>query len=402
MILRKKHINNFLILLPFLMVFLGEMLQISFKDTSSKIKILSAIYMILYVFINKKTNINLTLSLALFLPVFIYGIVHSFSIKAALSDGVRYLFPILVIFYSYSIRKHYKLLFKSLIIFVLINDLWQIINYINWIRGVDQWFYHIHEPSGYRYFNQVSGIIRATGIVVFFGLFGFLNGVSFFIIYKYYKGKYKKFLLTLTFISMLLSFSYKVIGPFLLVLFFTSKNKVKLIIGLLIAFVSAIIIIPKQMANIIESIVLRLQLYIFEGNSARAESYRVMMNDMLHLNLFGRGIGSFGGPASTMYNSPVYKQVNYNWFDTPGLTTTDTFYPHLFVELGLIGGLLYILILLVPIINKVPLRKITIVYIIYFLLFFDAIFSFSLNNIAYLMMSIVFIYPIIEYNKSNV
>ena len=259
----------------------------------------------------------------------------------------------------------------------------------------------IHK-SGYRYFNATSGMMRATGIVVFFGLFGFINALSFLVIYKYYKGKFKKFLLTITLLSLLLSFSYKIIGPFLLILFFTYKNKVNLIIGFLITLTSAIVVIPEKMQSVSYNIVLRLQVYIFEGNSARSESYRVMINDMSHLNLFGRGIGSFGGPASTMYNSPVYKQVNYNWFDTPGMTTTDTFYPHLFVELGLIGGLLYILILLVPIINKAPLRKITIVYIIYFLLFFDAIFSFSLNNIAYLMMSIVFIYPIIEYNKSNV
>ena len=399
--IKKTHIDKLVILIPFLLIILSMLIQITEKSLSTKLKIVAFLYMFIYPFL-KPLNKNLIVAFILFLPFFILNFFKSFNINAAIEEGIRYLFPIAVIFYGYSIRKHFIFLLKSLIIFVLINDLWQIINYINWMRGVDQWFYYIHEPTGYRYFNQISGIIRATGIVVFFGMFGFLNGISFFIIYKYYKGKYKKFLLTLTFVSMLLSFSYKVIGPFLLVLFFTSKNKVKLIIGLLIAFVSAIIIIPKQMANIIESIVLRLQLYIFEGNSARAESYKVMMNDMLHLNLFGRGIGSFGGPASTMYNSPVYKQVNYNWFDTPGMTTTDTFYPHLFVELGLIGGLLYILILLVPIINKAPLRKITIVYIIYFLLFFDAIFSFSLNNIAYLMMSIVFIYPIIEYNKSNV
>lgn len=395
--LKKIYITNFLILLPFLMVFIAEMMQISFSSLSGKIKVLSALYMLVYVFFKRSLNISLLISFLIFLPFLLYGIIHTFNIKAGIEESIRYLFPIIILFYSYSIRRHYKLLFTSLIIFVLINDFWQIINYINWARGEIQWFYL--NKNGFRYYNSSSGIIRATGVLVFFGLFGFLNAFSFFIIYKYYNNRFKTFLLIITALFVLLSFSYKVIGPFLLILFLAYKNKVKIISIIGLAFFGAIILIPEKMQSISYNIASRLKAYIFEGNSARSESYRLMFKEIFNFNLFGRGVGSFGGPASTTYNSPVYELVKFNWYKTPGMATTDTFYPHVFIELGIIGGILYFFIILIPIIRTTSLKKMDIIYIIYSLLFFDAIFSFSLNNIAYLMTSLVLIYPIIEYEK---
>ena len=147
----------------------------------------------------------------------------------------------------------------------------------------------------------------------------------------------------------------------------------------------------------------RITEYVTEGNSARAESYRVMFTELSHFNLFGRGVGSFGGPSSVSYNSPVYKDVNFNWYFTTNLATTDTYYPHLFVEMGLIGGLLYLIVILSPLFFiKWKMDKFKIVFIIYFALFFDSLFSYSLNNIAFLVASLIFIYPIyyIDNNKT--
>lgn len=401
MIIKKTHKDKLFILIPFLLVIMSIIIQISNKSLSSILKLVAVFYMFAYSFL-KPLNKNLVNALLLFLPFLIYNYIISYNKTAALEDGIRYIFPISVIFYSYSIRTHYKFLFKCLIIFVIINDFWQIINYIYWLKGETQWFYFLHEPSGNRYFNQTSGIIRATGIVVFFSMFGFLNGISYFIIYKYYNGKHKKALLLMTLISMLLSFSYKIIGSFFLIFFFSYKNKLKILNGFLIATLAIVFFIPNKIVSFIGDINLRLEKYIFEGDSARSESYRVMIDEILNLNLFGRGIGSFGGPASVTYNSPVYNEVNFNWYDTNSLATTDTYYPHLFVELGLIGACLYLLILIIPIIRTTPLNKMGMIYIIYFLLFFDAVFSFSLNNLEYLIVSIILIYPIVEYNKSQI
>ena len=86
-----------------------------------------------------------------------------------------------------------------------------------------------------------------------------------------------------------------------------------------------------------------------------------MFDDLADFNLFGRGIGSFGGPSSVTYNSPVYPDTNFNWYYTIDLKTTDTFFPHLFVEVGFIGGLLYLLIILSPIFFRWPKDKFEIV-----------------------------------------
>jgi hypothetical protein len=87
--------------------------------------------------------------------------------------------------------------------------------------------------------------------------------------------------------------------------------------------------------------------YITNGNSARADSYRVMTESLLKGNFLGEGLGTFGGPASVKYHSPLYSYYHFNWYGLGDiLKTTDTFYPHLFVELGLIGGTMWLWVVL--------------------------------------------------------
>ncbi|MDB9980461.1 hypothetical protein OAD52_01980, partial [Ulvibacter sp.] len=92
-----------------------------------------------------------------------------------------------------------------------------------------------------------------------------------------------------------------------------------------------------------------------------------------------------------------------NWYDTKwlNLATTDTYLPHLFVELGLVGGFSYLLILITPLLRKKINQKYIIVAVIYFCLCFDMLFSFSLNNLEYLLFSLVFVYPIYYYENNN-
>lgn len=398
-IIRKNPVKSMIILLPFFMVFISEILLISLPGISGILKVGAVAYMILYAIFSFRYHSILLLTILLFLPFFIYGILISFNINAAVTEAIRYLFPVSVLLYSYSIRAHYKLLFKFFIIFVLINDFWQIINYINWFRGVDQWFYS-YTPNGGRTYNASSGIIRATGIVAFFGLFGFINLIAFFLTRKYYDGKYKTLLLTIFVISMFLSFSYKTLGTFLLMIFLQLKNKLKFFQIAIPVFLIALIYLRNVLLSMKDSIILRIEQYVVEGDSARAESYRVMFAEMLDFNLFGRGVGSFGGPSSVTYNSPIYIEHNFNWYKTPNLNTTDTFFPHLFVEVGLLGGLAYLLLILTPFLFlRWKGGDFFIVFVIYFALLFDALFSYSLNNIAFLMVSLLFMYPLYYYTK---
>lgn len=365
------------------------------------LKFAGFVYMVIYSISYGSVNKNLIYSTLLFLPILVYGILHSFSLKAGISDGIRYLFPIVVLFYGFSIRKHFDLLLKFVIAFVVINFLVQMVNYVNWIRGIQQWFYYITE-DGLVYYNKAAGLMRATGTVVFFGFFGFFNMIAFFLINKFYRGKYKKLFLGLSLFGIAASISYKAFGSFLIVLIVYYYRHIYKILGtLLLLCIVGLVSFPDKISGISQDLALRIRLYITEGESARSESYRVMFNEIADFNLFGRGVGVFGGPASTSYNSTFYKGVGFDWYDTAwlNLTTTDTYLPHLFVELGIIGGLLYLAILITPLLRKRLTEKLMIVLVIYFCLFFDMLFSFSLNNLEYLLFSLVFVYPILAYQQ---
>jgi len=148
----------------------------------------------------------------------------------------------------------------------------------------------------------------------------------------------------------------------------------------------------------------KINFYIVVGNSARFESYRVMGEFLSQGQLLGEGLGSFGGPSSVIHHSPLYAKYHFNWFGMEEvLKTTDTFYPHLFIEMGLIGGFLFLLMLFVPIFqskNK-DARKLNKFIII--TLLFDAIFSFSLSNMFMLSYTIMLFYSInYKYEKEQI
>jgi len=397
MTLQRKYIKLFFVLLPFLLVFLAEAIQNFNKSLSTQLKLAALIYMLLYALLHK-INKNLFTLLIILIVVMGMHLIHPYNWHAAVEEMLRYFFPLVVLLYGYSIRKWASTLILLFIYFVIINDLWQIINYINWIRGVDQWFY-FHTPDGIPYYNATMGILRASGLVVFFSLFAFMNAVAYFLIYFYYHGKYRKWFLAITLISIFASFSYKTIGAFLFVLFLLYENKIKIISAFVVLLTLGTIMFPQKSSEIVQNIALRIRLYITEGNSVRAESYRMMAK---HTKLFlGEGLGTFGGAASTKYHSPLYKQWHFNWYNTPWLATTDTYYPHLFIELGLVGALLYLLFLLYPIINRMSVQKQKIIYVIYFLLFFEGLFSFSINHLGYLMSSLIWIYPLYYLIKND-
>ena len=398
-----KTLSKFLVLLPFLLVYFGTIFQNTASAINPVCKMIAFVYMILYCIAHSKFNKNLLFATFLFLPFLLYGIYNSFNLMAGVGDGIRYLFPIVTLFYSYSIRRHLPLLVHFVIAFVVINFLVQIVNYLNWMRGIDQWFYYT-TVDGVIYYNETAGLLRATGLVVFFGFYGFFNMIAFFIINTYYSGRFKRLFLFLALAAMLASISYKAIGPFLFIIFiYYYKSLYKVILWVIVAALAIYLAFPKKINEFIADIVLRIQLYITQGRSARGESYRVMWHDIVNGNFFGRGVGVFGGPASTSFDSPFYKEVSFDWYDAKwlNLPTTDTYPPHLFVELGIIGGLVYLFVLCIPLLKRRLGEAWKLVLVIYFCLFFDMLFSFSLNNLEYLLFSLVFVYPIYFYSRQN-
>ncbi len=392
---RTSYYTLLWILLPFVLTFVAEALQNLNKPLSTQLKLLAVIYMIVYIVLHK-INFNLLIISLLFLVFLGANMVNPYNWNAALEEGVRYLFPIVALMFGYAIRKHARILVRLFVYFVIINDLWQVINYINWLRDVDQWFYY-HTWNGIPYYNATMGIIRATGLVVFFSLFGFINAVAYFLIKYYYEGRYRKLFMWITFISVFISFSYKTIGAFLFLLFLSARNKLKILSGIVLGLVMLTIIFPEKSSEIVQDLALRIKFYVTEGNSARSESYRMMFK---HTKLFlGEGVGTFGGAASTKYHSPVYEKFHFNWYETTWITTTDTYYPHLFVELGLLAAFIYLLLIVYPLINRMPVKRLRVVYYIYFLLFVEALLTFALNHLGYVMSSLALVYPLIYLTK---
>ncbi len=392
------------IILPFIIVFIGEILNFTHPSAGSITKLLAIVYMAGFVFINNKYGKNLVVATFLFLPFLIVGILISFNLFAALEATLRYMFPIVVLFYSFSIKNYAKLVLTIIVAYALLSNIYQIFIYIQWVNGVSPlWFYNHIEVNGRNIYwaNTTMGILRGVGLTGFFALYGFLNLIAFFIIKILYHGKFKNALLVIFFLGLFASLSFKAIGVFFFILFITSKYKLNFLIGFIVFLVASITIIPAKTKDFTEQLIFRIETYITEGNSARSDSYRVMFEDIANFNLIGRGAGSFGGAASTKYDSPVYAKVNFNWHGLNHLATTDTYYPHLFVELGILGALTYLIILFTPLIHGTSREKWLVIIAIYLALLFDSLFSFALNNLAFLMLSLVLLYPILNYKISK-
>ncbi len=394
-----NKIQNFLILLPFVLIYLGAIFLKVHHFTGSMLKMAAFFYMILYVLIYQKTPLNLLLTTSLFLLFLVYAVWHSFNFTAGYQAAIRYMFPVVTIFYGYSIRKHFPLILKFIIVFILINFLAQFSNYYHWYHHELQWFYHFTK-SGHAYFNTAMGIMRASGIVVYFAFFAFMNMIAFFLIKTYYQGKYKKTLMAIALLMMFASLSFKTIGSFIIVLMFYYHEKILNLITLgFLGILAFFIAFPMKSKEFLDNMIYRLNAYILmKKPTVRGETYHLMVQEFGKLNLFGRGAGAFGGPASLQFHSPYYKEVNFTWPDTfwMNLTTVDTFPPHVFIELGIVGGLLFFIVLTTPLFRR---KVSTIVLIIYFTLFFDMLFTFSLASLEYMMFSLVLIYPILYYEK---
>jgi hypothetical protein len=395
----QKSIRSFLVILPFVLVYIGVVFLKVNHPVGTIFKLAAFGYMIMYALIHNKTDKNLLSITLLFLLFLVYAIWHSFNINAGIQAGLRYLFPIVTLFYGYSIRKHIDVIVKFMIVFVIINFIAQFYNYYGWIKHQNMWYYP-QTINGEWYFNSAMGVLRASGIVVFFCFFGYMNMIAFFVIKRFYHGKYKKIILAIALLMFLASLSYKTIVSFILVLTVYYYKKILNLITFALLFVIGLMMaLPLQTKNFIDNLLYRVDAYIFMSKpTLRSETYILMWQDIIGGDWFGHGAGSFGGPASFLYNSPYYKEVNFQWLDTfwMKMSTVDTFPPHVFIELGIVGGLLFFLVLLTPLIRR---KVSSLVLIIYFTLFIDMLFTFSLAGLDYLMFSLVLVYPIYHYDR---
>lgn len=270
------------------------------------------------------------------LLIFLFNLAHSYNSDAAIEELLRFLFPIGIIIALYKSITDLRNVAVFFIWLTVTNNIYQIYFYVAYFVGLPV----ILEPR-----FEMGYIIRAEGWVGYFTGFGFMNFCAF-ILTKHGNvfPKRRKYLEYMFITFSLLSTSLKTFAALLIYLALSKKNKSTstLIVASILATALASALYPKIVTDLISVTGEKFQFYVINGNSARSESYRVMKESLLSPNFFGEGLGSFGGPASTKFQSPLYAKYNFNWYGLEDLTTTDTYYPHLFVELGLIGGLIYL------------------------------------------------------------
>lgn len=370
--LSTQNITFFLCSLAIVSFFLSEPFLYFDSKVSMAFKILGFILLLCSILLRPQihTSIRFLFPVGVF---FLIGTLKSFNLAAALDEIVRFLFPALILIALYSSRHTLRKLCIIFLWIVISNDVYQLYFYAAYIIGLPVF----SEPK-----FDFGYLMRAEGWVGFFSLFGFMNFCAFLLVKHGELFQNKPKYLHWFFIAFsILSTSMKLALAYSIYIMFTSKNKSTMILlsALIITGSLASIYNPgmlQKLTNIVDS---KISFYISTGNSARAESYRVMAESISAPNFLGEGLGSFGGPASTTYDSPLYAKYNFNWYGLEELTTTDTFYPHLFVELGLIGGLIYLYFIF----NYGQKKKTKIWWVIVSSLLLDSIFSFSLLSPPY-------------------
>ncbi len=140
----------------------------------------------------------------------------------------------------------------------------------------------------------------------------------------------------------------------------------------------------------------RIQRYAdLSSSTDRVLSYIAMIDSIKSLNIFGEGLGEFGGPASVIFNAPIHMKYIPN---TSQLMTTDTYYPHLIIEWGILGSLVFLFMFFLPIIsNKPPRTHRAVYYILIGFIFYSAIVTYAMEDLYRMSMIIPLLYPLAKF-----
>ncbi|WP_156965996.1 hypothetical protein [Paraburkholderia bannensis] len=313
--------------------------------------------------------------------VFIVAMLRSFNESAGVEEFQRFIFPVAITVALYVYRDRINLLVSVFVAVVLSNDIFQCYFYLAYVAKLPL-LVPVRIDSGL--------YLRAQGWIGFFSEFGFMNFCAL-IVCALRGGKRDGFFKVIFLSFALLSFSFKLFVVLALYpIVFKKVGWKAYIFPLIVIFALIGAFIMGYLDNITGLAASKISFYVTSGNSARAESYRVMWESLTNGNMLGEGLGGFGGPASVKYNSPLYAQYHFNWFGMGGiLKTTDTFYPHLFVELGLIGGALW-LYFVVTYGQRAMSNRIWLFVVISFL--FDNAFSLAILSPSYVFCAFLVMY----------
>jgi len=385
---QRSFLINCIKLSPIFLLILAGFFNFISKTASNYLSIFAFIGCTIFAILNFK-SIPIYLKVSFALTVCYLGLIsiNTYSIVASISDGLRYILPFVVLSYGFTFKNSVLFLIKSLLVIILINNFYQCFTYLIYFLDINL-YYDLGNST-----NTVKGLLRAGGITHSFDFFGFLNLMGFYLCYQFYNKKYAY--LFVLFLVLSLSFKYIILFGVLLIY-------LKQFRGILVIVLMSLVIVicsPTVKTKIQNGVSEKYNRFLVDYNSPRPESYRVLKEHLQSKSVFfAEGAGVFGGPASTTYGSPYYEKTSFDWHGRE-FATTDTFYPHLFIELGVIQGFIYLIFVFLPFILEWKfLKKIAFVALSFL---FSSIFSFSLNSFIFIIFSFILIYPLIHFEKQN-
>ncbi|WP_134143539.1 hypothetical protein [Paraburkholderia sp. BL6665CI2N2] len=307
---------------------------------------------------------------------------RSFDGSAAAEEMARFVFPVVITMALYAYRTSLRPVVIAFVTVVVSNDLFQCYAYAVHIAGLPAFITERIDSGLY---------LRAQGWIGFFSEFSFMNFCAFVLCRHYWRTRQARRAGWLFLVFAVLGLSFK-LSPVLVAYFLVAhKNSLR---AYAVAAITAIAATAVAISGLLDKLfgvaATKMSLYLIAGNSARAESYRVMGDSLLKGNFLGEGLGSFGGPASVKYNSPLYSTYNFKWYGMQGvLKTTDTFYPHLFVELGICGALVWLAFVLLYGQHD---RRATMWRFMAAAIAFDNVFSMSFLSASYIFSAVLTMY----------
>lgn len=319
------------------------------------------------------------------------GMLLSFDVHAGIEELFRFLFPVAITVAIFPYRDRLDVLVRTFIAVVVSNDLFQLYFYVSYATGLPL-FMPVRIDSGL--------FLRAQGWMGFFSEFSFINFCAFLLCRFHFRNSFRLKWAWVFLLFSLLGFSFKMIAAIILYPVFLGWRDIRVwAVSLFTMLVGALFLLIGLFDSFIQVAMAKLSFYVLSGNSARAESYRVMFESLLNGNLLGEGLGSFGGPASVKYGSPLYQTYRFNWYGLDGvLKTTDTFYPHLFVEIGVAGAILWLAFMFF----YGQSRKKSMIWIYVVLAFcFDNLFSMAFISPSYVFSALLMMYVFSAHTGSS-
>lgn len=245
-------------------------------------------------------------------------------------------------------KSTYKYIFEAMVFYGIVNAM---IGIYNFIFAENYYATFPFVEKSYRYgFPSLSGMFNHPGK---YGWFMLATSIISYLIYRdeYQKKNKKYFILSLVFaISALLSFRTKVIMGLAIVIAYEMFvknikriNPNKIMIAL-IGIIAVIVIFNDLIEN-------TYNLY-FTNNIIESARQSLLTNSIKIMNDYfplGVGFGQYGSWYARIYYSSYYWKYKmtsvYGLYPSNPIYATDTYWPSIFGETGIIGAIIYIYIL---------------------------------------------------------